>query len=122
MQSSSSIVISLSLFLCKNKNQQKDTWRIICSKNVNEQKKIIAYLQFFTGIYYRIYGYGKCSWIGSETTTGTGKNDKSIAFANYAGKEEYLDATNYIIGSKNGNRYSIVNCCVCKFSLPHLFA
>lgn len=43
-QSSSSIVISLALFLCKNKYQQiKDTWRIIGSKNVNEQKKIIAY-------------------------------------------------------------------------------
>lgn len=113
-------MISLALFLCKNKYQQiKDTWRIIGSKNVNEQKK--NYRIFFAGIYYRIYGYGKCSWIGSETTTGTGKNDKSIAFANYAGKEDYLDATNYIIGSKNGKR-CIVNCCVYKFSLPQLFA
>lgn len=46
-QSSSSIVISLALFLCKNKYQQiKDTWRIIGSKNVNEQKKLSHILNF----------------------------------------------------------------------------
>lgn len=43
-----------------------------------------------------------------ETTSANGKGEKSIAIANYTGREEYLDATVDIVGSKNGNYYQLL--------------
>lgn len=43
-----------------------------------------------------------------ETTSANGKGEKSIAIANYTGREEYLDATVDIVGSRNGNYYQLL--------------
>lgn len=61
----------------------------------------------FAGIYFRIMGYGKCSWteiLGRDTVSGGNRaqnNERSLV--KYSGNEEYLDTVVYIIGSKSGN-------------------
>lgn len=65
---------------------------------------------YFTGIYFRVIGYGKCNWtdflrrdsIPVETTT---KNERSDI--KFWGDEEYINATVYVIGSKNGICFAI---------------
>lgn len=60
----------------------------------------------FTGIYFRIIGYGKCSWsdlLRRESVAIDGKGERSAI--KYSGTEEYLNSTMYIVGSKNGNSY-----------------
>lgn len=57
----------------------------------------------FTGIYFRVLGYGKCSWsdfLRRESVTIDGKGERSAI--KYSGTEDYLNTTLYIIGSKSG--------------------
>lgn len=58
----------------------------------------------FAGIYFRVFGYGKCSWtdlLRRESVAVDGKGERSSI--KYSGTEEYMNTTMYIVGSKNGN-------------------
>lgn len=60
-----------------------------------------------SGIYFRIIGYGKCSWtdwLRRDSVTVDSKSERS--FVQYSGTEEYINSTMYIVGSKNGKRLS----------------
>lgn len=65
------------------------------------------FCSLFTGIYFRIMGYGKCSWtdlLRRESVAIEGKGERSAI--KYSGNEEYLNSTMYVVGSKNGNWYN----------------
>lgn len=66
--------------------------------------QINKFFPLFAGIYFRIIGYGKCSWtdlLRRDSVTIDGKGERSAI--KYSGTEEYLNSTMYIIGSKTGN-------------------
>lgn len=59
---------------------------------------------FLTGIYFRVIGYGKCNWTDflrrDSIPVENNKNERSDI--KFWGDEEYINATVYVIGSKNG--------------------
>lgn len=69
---------------------------------VNLQVQIIVF--YFTGIYFRVIGYGKCNWMDlmrrDSIPVESKKNERSDI--KFWGDEEYINATVYVIGSKNG--------------------
>lgn len=70
---------------------------------------MISYILFryaCVGIYFRVLGYGKCSWTDlfrSESTIVDGKGERSAV--KYSGTEEYLNTTMHVVGSKNGKTF-----------------
>lgn len=83
-------------------------WLLLCCSEFNGvTHKINMFFPLFTGIYFRIIGYGKCSWtdlLRRDSVAVDGKGERSAI--KYSGTEEYLNSTMYIIGSKNGNCFA----------------
>lgn len=56
------------------------------------------------GIYFRVIGHGKCNWTDflrrDSIPVETNKNERNDI--KFWGDEEYVNATVYVIGSKNG--------------------
>lgn len=61
-------------------------------------------LKFFAGIYFRVVGYGKCNWTDLLRRDSIPVNKSDKPDIRYWGDEEHIDATVYVIGSKNGKR------------------
>lgn len=61
----------------------------------------------FTGIYFRVIGYGKCNWTDllrrDSIPVESNKNERTDI--KFWGDEEYVNATVYVIGSKNGMNF-----------------
>lgn len=72
------------------------------STNYDTQKN--HWLKFFAGIYFRVTGYGKCNWIDLLRRDSIPENKNVKPDIKYWGNEEYIDATVYVIGSKNGKK------------------
>lgn len=91
-----------------------------CAPLIFEPIKLNCFFRLLAGIYFRIIGYGKCSWtdfLRRESVAIEGKGERSAI--KYSGTEEYLNSTMYIVGSKNGNLIQIVwlNACLVERSL-----
>lgn len=73
-------------------------------------------------MYFKISGYGKCSWStlirrdsaiqspNNLPAVDSIKNDRREHAIQYSGHEEYLSDIVYLTGSKNGKFYNIILC------------
>lgn len=73
----------------------------MCSIEITESKKK---LKFSAGIYFRVIGKGKCNWTDLLRRDSIPVNKSDKPDIRYWGDEEFIDATVYVIGSKNGKK------------------
>ncbi|XP_055613057.1 arrestin domain-containing protein 3-like isoform X3 [Uranotaenia lowii] len=61
----------------------------------------LAKVKKVTGVFIHFKGYCEVNW---NETTGTDKNRRTV---HYTGREEYMDITLYLAGSKNGSAFEL---------------
>lgn len=81
-------------------------WQLLCIWHFTQRRRIQSnqLLRISVGIYFRVVGYGKCSWtdiLRRDSITDGNKSERT-PIQQHSGNEKYLNSTVYVIGAKNG--------------------